>query len=174
MIYIGIDPGLTGALAVIYGEDGPVRVYDAPVFKTTKRVKVTKTTEKVRKKSELSEQAMAQLIREIVFDGPTKLAACAAIERVHAMPKAGASGMFSFGTGYGLWRGVLAGLGVPFDIVEPSRWKKEMMNGMGKQKQAAMFRALQLFPALAPDIRLKKHDGRAEALLIAEYRRRQG
>lgn len=173
MIYIGIDPGLTGALAAIYA-DGSARVFDAPVFKTTKRVKVTKTTEKVRSKSELSEQAMAQLIREIIYDGPMKLAACAAIERVHAMPKAGAAGMFSFGTGYGLWRGVLAGLGVPFDIVEPSRWKKEVMNGMGKQKEAAMFRVLQLFPALAPDIKLKKHDGRAEALLIAEYRRRQG
>jgi len=93
-----------------------------------------------------------------------------ALEKVHAMPGQGVTSMFSFGEGYGVWQGILAGLQIPFDLVAPQTWKKHTMRDCSKEKGASMVKALQLYPQA--DIRLKKHHGRADALLIAEYLRR--
>ena len=46
------------------------------------------------------------------------------------------------------------------------------MADQGKEKSAARFKAMALFPSLADQLKLVKHDGRAEALLLAEYGRR--
>jgi hypothetical protein len=45
-----------------------------------------------------------------------------------------------------------------------------MLDGQGKDKDAARFKAQALFPQI--ELHLKKHDGRADALLIAEFARR--
>ena len=80
--------------------------------------------------------------------------------------------MFNFGKGFGLWLGILAGLGIPHTLVTPQAWKKEMMQGMG-DKDAARIRAQELFPHCVDSLSRKKDIGRADALLIAEYGRRQ-
>jgi crossover junction endodeoxyribonuclease RuvC len=151
--YIGIDPGLSGAVAVL--PEG--WIFDTP----TAIVSSGK-----RQRREYLEAEMAAMLAPFVEDS------VAAIEKVHAMPRQGVASMFTMGVGLGVWRGILAALGIPFDLVTPQRWKAVMMDGMGKEKEAARTRALQLFPGLTPSLRLKKHHGRAEALLIAEYRRR--
>ena len=78
--------------------------------------------------------------------------------------------MFSMGQGLGIWKGIFAALGIPCDMVTPQRWKKLLMDGMGKKKDASRLRASQLFPDVG--FPRKKDHGRAEALLIAEYLRR--
>jgi crossover junction endodeoxyribonuclease RuvC len=80
--------------------------------------------------------------------------------------------MFTMGRGLGTWEGVLAGLGIPYELVTPQRWKKALMDGMGKDKDASRLQAIRLFPAIAGQLARKKDDGRADALLIAEYGRR--
>ena len=65
-------------------------------------------------------------------------------------------------------------LNIPTELVSPQRWKKEMMDGQGKEKSAARFKAMSLFPQLADQLKLVKHDGRAEALLMAAYAQRKG
>lgn len=52
--------------------------------------------------------------------------------------------------------------------------KKEMLAGRGKEKDASRLRALELFPHLQEELKLKKHHNRADALLIAEWGRRKG
>jgi crossover junction endodeoxyribonuclease RuvC len=96
----------------------------------------------------------------------------ASIEQVHAMPGEGAVGAFSFGTGYGIWLGLLAALQVPHQFVTPQAWKKLMLAGGAKEKDAARLKAMQLYPCVADRLTLKKHHGRADALLIAEWARR--
>ena len=88
------------------------------------------------------------------------------------MPKQGVSSSFCFGEGKGMWEGILAALNIPVELVSPQRWKKEIMADQGKDKSAARFKAMALFPSLADQLKLVKHDGRAEALLLAEYGRR--
>ena len=51
------------------------------------------------------------------------------------------------------------------------RWKRAL--GVQKSKDAARARASQLLPAAAAQWGLRKHDGRAEAALLALYGARQ-
>jgi hypothetical protein len=80
--------------------------------------------------------------------------------------------MFGFGKGYGMWIGIVAALEIPYTLVTPQAWKKELMQGI-KDKDAGRLRAMQLFPAYNEWLVRKRDIGRADALLIAEYGRRQ-
>lgn len=154
MIYIGIDPGQTGAVALIY-ESGKVTLIDTPIQATNKGGK---------NKNEYLPRQMADILgnhaRCHVF-----------IEAVHSMPKQGVASSFDFGTGYGIWLGIIAALNLPMTKVTPQKWKKELMAGFG-DKDAARIRAQELFPACVSELSRKKDIGRADALLIAEYGRR--
>src|SRR5215471_13875420 len=97
-IYIGIDPGVSGAIAAIYPDSSP-SVWDAPTI----RVPVGGKSRR-----ELVPNEMATMIRQLV-SGHRVLAF---IEWAQAMPGQGVTSMFSYGQGFGLWLGVLAGYGV--------------------------------------------------------------
>ena len=87
------------------------------------------------------------------------------LEESQAMPGQGVRSMWTTGYGYGLWIGVLATLQMPYTPVRPVVWKKAF--SLGKDKEAARLRAMQLFPTA--DLRRKKGHGRAEALLLSHY-----
>lgn len=157
MKFIGIDPGLDGAVAIL--PDGIL--IDTP----------TLTVQGKGKKREYAVMGMSGTLREYRTTGGQQLAWCA-LEKVHAMPGQGVTSMFSMGVGLGLWRGLLAGLLIPHEEPTPQRWQRVMLDGMGKGKDASRLRAIQLFPQLADQLTLKKHHGRADALLLAEYARR--
>jgi crossover junction endodeoxyribonuclease RuvC len=158
MKLIGIDPGLDGAVAIIHTASGLVLINDTPI--------TTMTNAGGKKKRTFLAQEMADLLIPFEDDDVHVF-----IEQVGAMPKQGVSSVFSFGRGYGIWIGITAALRLPTTFVTPQRWKKVIMDGIA-DKNAARLRAQQLFPAVAPAMKLVKHDGRAEALLIAEYGRR--
>ncbi len=148
-IYIGIDPGLSGALAIIAPGDH-IFIHDTPIVKSNG-------------KSQYLIRNMVEIFESLHLTA----GCCIGIEQVHAMPKQGVSSMFRMGEGLGIWKGIVAALGYSYEMITPKRWKKEMMQGMGKDKGASIIKAKQLFPNA--DIHLKKHDGRAEALLLAYY-----
>lgn len=164
-IFIGIDPGLNGAVAVIKPEfkDGDfvvpqvVAVHDTP----------TLTIEGDKTKRKYNKAAMAELLRP--YHGQDVLVI---LENVHSMPKQGVASSFSFGLGLGIWEGIIAALMLPLEMPSPQRWKKALLSDQGKEKDASRFKAMQLFPALATQFSRAKDDGRAEALLMAEYGRR--
>lgn len=159
-VTFGVDPGLTGAVATLVdGEPGPI--LDMP-----KRA-ATKTTNR----DEVDEAALAEWVRGIARQHPgASFSAC--IERVGATPaegrKQGGASMFNFGDGAGVVRAVFGTLRIPYVRVQPSQWKKRFgLTGEGKEKDDARLLALARFPSAAPLLKLKKHDGRAEALLLA-------
>jgi crossover junction endodeoxyribonuclease RuvC len=158
-VIIGIDPGLDGAVARIYS-DGRVAVHDTPTLTVKSGPK---------NKRQYQPREMAELLKVMDEGDPVRLVV---IESTHAMPGQGVSSMFSMGYGLGLWVGLVAALGLPYEMVTPQRWKGTMMDGMGKDKDASRFKAQALFPAVHGALARKKDDGRAEALLIAEYARR--
>jgi crossover junction endodeoxyribonuclease RuvC len=164
MIYIGIDPGLSGAVAVIqdteaYHGEHRIDVFDTP----------TALVEGEKTKRKYLVSAMATFLKPYHAYNSQVIAV---LENVHSMPKQGVASSFCFGEGKGMWEGILAAYNIPTELVSPQRWKKEMMDGQGKDKSAARFKAMALFPSLADQLKLVKHDGRAEALLMAEYARR--
>jgi crossover junction endodeoxyribonuclease RuvC len=82
----------------------------------------------------------------------------------------GALANYSLGHSSGIIMGVLSALGFSYELVRPQEWKKEF--GLLKmQKDASRTVAQNLFPSV--NLSLKKDEGRAEALLIAEWGRRQ-
>jgi len=81
--------------------------------------------------------------------------------------------MFSMGEGYGLWKGIISAYHMPLELVTPQAWKKAMMDGMGKEKDASRLKAIQLFPLSASNLSRKKDHARADTLLIAAYYRRK-
>jgi len=174
MVFCGIDPGISGAIAVLGDvltiQDKyalAVRFYDTPILtiKTGKKLKNT-----------IDANAAALLLQAIHPD-------YVVIESVQAMPgrpgaaggpsrSMGATSAFNFGLGFGVWLGILAALQIPFEKVHPKRWKAALMKDMGKEKDASRIKAMQLYPGSAKSLNLKKHHGRADALLLAEYGRR--
>ncbi len=167
MLIIGIDPGITGAVARL-NVGGPLRitVHDTP-FETAKGKKNKKTGKYNIKKIYLPSAMSALLSWLQKSDSDIH----AYIEKVASMPGQGVVSMFNFGMGYGIWIGILAALKIPYTMVTPQAWKKVLMQGI-KDKDAARGRACQLFPMMANELNYKKDIGRADSLLIAEYGRR--
>ena len=116
MHIIGIDPGLTGAVAVL--PEG--RFFDTP-------------TESVKKGSSKKVYLVAEMVAALEsfgYDAAGLPRGHAYIEDVHAMPGQGVSSTFSFVRGFGLWEGIVAALGIPYTLVSPVRWKRAMLDGM--------------------------------------------
>lgn len=151
MIIMGIDPGLSGAIAFYDTATGDLTVHDMPTIEVTRNAKA---------KREIS----AQLLAEVIAAGYAK---GAYLERVGAMPGQGVSSVFSFGRSVGMVEGVLAALDIPTTIIPPTTWQRKV-NARGG-KDGSRDRAMQLFPKYASLFARKKDDGRSDAALIAYY-----
>ena len=171
MIYMGIDPGLNGAIAVINRDGSVLEVNDMPVQEIASDGK---------KKRRIDIRSLSVLFQNILLRYPGAIIS-AGMEQVHAFPDRknkdgtmtrgqGVTSAFAFGRGYGNLEQALVDFQIGFTEISPVRWKKAMLGDMPKGKGAALYRARQLFPSA--DLRLAKHEGRAEALLIAEFQRR--
>lgn len=168
---IGIDPGITGAVAAL-APSGKTALWvvDMPVV-------VTATTRK-RAVREIDAHGLARVLRPYAGEISAVL-----VERVRAMPRRperadgdayntgafhGGFADFSMGDAKGVIRGVCAALGLSVEYVEPGRWKRHF--GLIKaDKDASRCLALQVWPAMSEGLKLKRHHGRAEALLIARF-----
>jgi crossover junction endodeoxyribonuclease RuvC len=170
MIHVGIDPGVTGAIAVLDTETRQVQFFDTP----TVQVKSGKKFKNI-----LDTGAIVLMLQNLSAGRGVFVT----IEKVNAMPgrpgangegprSMGATSAFNFGMGFGIWLGSIAALLLPCQQVHPLTWKKLLMADMGKEKDASRVKAMQLYPATAKDLNLKKHHGRADALLLAEFGRR--
>jgi len=165
-IFLGIDPGQTGALARIEICDGvkTVRFFDPPLFQVKSGTKA-----KPKIKNEYNEIAMARALKDFAFFPSGVAEVVCVLEKVSAMPDQGVTSMFNFGMGFGLWRGMLSALEIPYSLVHPTTWKSVLMKDMPKEKDAARQRAIQLYPQAASELSRKKDIGRADALLLAHY-----
>jgi len=156
MIYIGIDPGLNGAIASLDIENGELLIYDMPTLEVKRNNKV---------KQEVSPQRLADIFGP--SDIPVEKVRGVVLERVGAMPGQGVSSVFSFGRSVGIVEGVLAALGLSVTIVQPQAWQKAVSVRGGKD--GSRQRAMELFPKEAKTFARKKDDGRADAALMAWY-----
>ena len=139
MFYLGIDPGKTGALAVI---DSEGRFIDVVDFEES---------------FDYLAGSVEQHSANFHF---------AYLEEVHSMPKQGVASTFAFGQNYGWWKGVLQALRIPFKTVRPQDWQKGLVpKKNGLTDKPGLDVARQLYPE-AP-LNLKKHHNRADAILLA-------
>lgn len=170
MNYIGIDPGVKGAISYITS-DGKYDVFDIPTI-VVKKGKKNKTMVNLIELNIL----MGTIIKTISTlcnekDIPVKIESW--LESVHSMPQQGVSSMFSMGRTLGNLEMVLTCHNININWVTPQKWKKEIIFGDGADKMNSITEAEKIFPnAILKTPRGRILDGRAEALLIAEYGRR--
>lgn len=150
-LILGIDPGHTGAVALIDSEGNLLEIWDTPLIG-----------------KEYDIRGMGNILRDNLPHG-------CAIELQHAMPRQGVTSTFTTGYGYGLWTAFLYAYGIKHDVVRAQDWKKALGIPAGSDKSESVAAAQRLFPSgefTGPKGGIK--DGRADAALIAEWRRRQG
>ena len=140
MIIIGIDPGLSGAIAIL--EDNKVLgIFDMPVMAEGKKNK---------------RQLNSSQLVNIITDNTDKTKEIAVIvEQVNAMPGQGVTSMFNFGQTFGAIKGVCAALKLPIFFVRPSKWKKhfELINS---SKDSSRTKVIEMYPSLSNQLSKKK------------------
>lgn len=145
MIFIGIDPGQNGGVALISEDGEEVFAWDDDLFINTMRELYT-----------AEEKAVA------------------AVEKVGSMTGQGVKSTFKFGKSAGFIEGVLSALDIPYQLVPPQTWKREFSLGSDKNQSINVCKRLfPKVNLLRTDKCRKEHDGMAEALLMAEYARRR-
>lgn len=159
MIFIGIDPGLDGAVAAI-SPKGEVVVSLVPIIKGEKSKRLYNLAH------------MRALVSHIGYE-PRPERRFVVLEKQQAFPGQGLSSTFSIGRGFGIWEGILAGLEIEYIVVPAQRWQKKICPGKkGESKARAIAAASRLFPGISLMIspRAKKpHTGLADAICLARY-----
>lgn len=162
---LGIDPGVSGALALF----DPARTAASGLRWIVEDIPVIGD-----EKHELNAGVLRDFLRRYSPEH-------AFMEFVTAMPSIagpdgkrrgmGVAGAFRFGGFFYALKAVLACCDVPYTLVTPASWKK--FHGLkGSDKERSRLRAIQLFPELSERLKRKKDQNRAEAALIAEYGRK--
>ena len=153
MKIIGIDPGLSGAIAVL--EDVKVlSLFEMPVMSEGKK-----------NKRQLNSAQLVNIIKENT-NRDEEIAVI--VEQVNAMPGQGVTSMFNFGQTFGAIKGVCAALGLPIFFVRPSKWKKhfELINS---SKDASRTKVIEMYPSFSKQLAKKKDVNKSDAILIARF-----
>ena len=148
---IGVDPGLSGAIAVMSPES--LKIFDMPTMTVERNGKA---------KRQVSASELAELL--YLYSGKDCHVYC---ERVGAVTGQGVTSVFSFGRSFGMIEGILAAFKMPVTFVPPATWVKAVGRGQGKDASRAC--AMELFPSDQDQFKRVKDDGRADAALIAHW-----
>lgn len=154
MIAVGVDPGLTGAVACVDSQ-GRCAIFDIPTV-------ALPGTGLIRRR--IDGAALARSLREMCPVGETAVVAVEAVRTMGGQNNA-VQTQGSLMRSLGAIEAVLEVLRLPFSSVEPQVWKG--FYGLGAEKKASLVKALTLYPG-AP-IKLAKDHNKAEALLIAHW-----
>ncbi len=153
MKVIGIDPGLSGGIAIL--EDKKVLgLYDMPVMAEGKK-----------NKRQLNSAELVNIIKNNI---KVNEEIAVIVEQVNAMPGQGVTSMFNFGQTFGAIKGVCAALNLPIFFVRPSKWKKhyELINS---SKDSSRTKVIEMYPSLSSQLSKKKDVNKSDAILIARF-----
>jgi hypothetical protein len=165
-IIIGVDTGVTGGIGLLAEDRSSAIVLDMPVDIVTLKAKTKKGNKRTR--GVYNCDSIVEVFGELLLD-PSRLSLF--VEKTNPMPGDRPLTAYSMGGGYWIWPMFAACFNVPCDTVAPRAWKTNM--GLTSEKSHSQQLACRLFPALAAWCRCSSDDGRAEALLLAEYGRRR-
>ena len=154
MKIIGIDPGLSGAIAILENKK-VLKFFDMPVMSEGKK-----------NKRQLNSAQLVNILRENINSNNEEISIV--VEQVNAMPGQGVTSMFNFGQTFGAIKGVCAALSLPIYFVRPSKWKKhfELINS---SKDASRTKVIEMYPHLSDQLSKKKDVNKSDAILIARF-----
>ncbi len=146
--FAGIDPGATGAIAIL--SDDATRFFFQDFTE------------------DLS------MLHAFIYSAHNECRIeLAVLEKVHSMPKQGVASSFKFGMNFGIWKMALASCRIPFQLITPQRWRKACDSSVPFKPTKFDLRhyAIRRWPAAAEYLHRARDDGRAEALIMAEFAR---
>ena len=152
MRIIGIDPGLSGGIAIL--DDLKIfDMFDMPIMSEGKK-----------NKNQLNSAQLVNIIKKHIVLGKTFVI----VEQVSAMHGQGVTSMFNFGQTFGSIKGICAALNLPIFYVRPAKWKKhfELINS---SKDASRTKVIEMYPAISSRLSRKKDVNKADAILRARY-----
>ena len=153
MRIIGIDPGLSGAIAILDGLK-IFDMFDMPVMSEGKK-----------NKNQLNSAQLVNIIRQHILQGDNTFVI---VEQVSAMHGQGVTSMFNFGQTFGAIKGICASLNLPIFYVRPAKWKKHF-DLINASKDASRTKVIEMYPSISDRLRKKKDVNKADAILIARY-----
>lgn len=159
MIFIGIDPGLNGGVALLEPGQQPIELHVMPTIAG----------------KDYDVQALKDILKAPLNKGAGVLVT---FEQQHALPGQGLTSTLQTGKGYGILLGLIAGLDIPHQIISARVWQKELFTGVAGKldtKAKSEIIAKRLFPYAdfrRSKLAKKNHDGITDAACIAEYGRR--
>jgi crossover junction endodeoxyribonuclease RuvC len=143
MLYVGIDPGISGAAALLSNTGEIITVV---AFKN------------------LTHKDTSDLLKgwrdQYSGDGISVM-----LEKVHAFPGRGSVSTWKFAEHYGFLQGVVTSLELPLEYVTPQRWQKRMGCLTKGDKNVSKAAAQRLWP------KTKCTHATSDAILVAEYNR---
>ena len=153
MKIIGIDPGLSGAIAILENKN-VLKLFDMPVMAEGKK-----------NKKQLNSAQLVNIIKKNINKSDD---VAVVVEQVNAMPGQGVTSMFNFGQTFGAIKGVCAALNLPIFFVRPSKWIKyfELINS---SKDSSRTKVIEMYPSLSSQLSKKKDVNKSDAILIARY-----
>ena len=111
MRIIGIDPGLSGGIAIL--DDLKIfDLFDMPIMSEGKK-----------NKNQLNSAQLVNIIKEHIIKKDDTFVI---VEQVSAMPGQGVTSMFNFGQTFGAIKGICAALNLPIFYVRPNKWKNTL------------------------------------------------
>ena len=151
MRIIGIDPGLSGAVAIL--DDLKIfNMFDMPIMPEGKK-----------NKNQLNSAELVNIIKSNIL---TNENTSVIVEQVSAMPGQGVTSMFNFGQTFGAIKGICASLNLPIFYVRPAKWKKHF-DLINSSKDASRTKVIEMYPSISSRLSKKKDVNKADAILIA-------
>ena len=153
MRIFGIDPGLSGGIAIL--ENNKVKeIFNMPVMSDGKK-----------NKRQLNSAQLVKLIKGFIEKGEETIVV---VEQVNAMPGQGVTSMFNFGQTFGAIKGICAALELPIFFVRPAKWKKHF-DLINSSKDSSRTKAIEMYPQFSDQLSKKKDVNKSDAILIARF-----
>ena len=153
MKIIGIDPGLSGAIAILKNNK-VLSIFEMPVMSEGKK-----------NKRQLNSAQLVKLLRDNILENEE---VSVVVEQVNAMPGQGVTSMFNFGQTFGAIKGICASLNLPIFYVRPAKWKKHF-DLINASKDSSRTKAIEMYPSLSDNLAKKKDVNKSDAILIARF-----
>jgi hypothetical protein len=147
-IIIGVDPGISGGIAIITTAGECLLCEPLPIVRDGSLAWVD-----------------GGRMQSMLIDTLQGRGARALIERAQCMPKQSSQSGFNYGVGFGSLLAIFQARHIAIELISSSRWKGAM--GLTAKKALSLDKARLLYPSI--ELPKAKDEGRAEALLLAHY-----
>jgi len=166
MIWLGVDPGVSGGIGVLRDSFDKGLIVEAFKMPATE-MDIVELLEGICEPWLHKNNVFCYLEKAQAFPGSQKYIRCPrCLHSIKTRQSQGVSSTFKFGMQYGTLKGILTALHIPFELIRPVDWQRALGCLTKGDKNVSKRKCQQLFPDI------KATHAISDAVLIAEFCRR--